>query len=94
MDDPDQVRTRTDFEERCFECVRVLRPDIEHHARSAAGAELTLDEEDLVRAPLLRVPPSILLGAADRPGIQFHLVCWNRANCLVEGVDEPYWPPT
>lgn len=40
--------------------------------------------------PLLRIPPMTLLGEANQESY-FHMVCWNYANCVVEGIVEPYW---
>jgi hypothetical protein len=88
LDDPAQVRTHTDFEERCIVCIEQLRPQILDLATIAGS--LTLEEEDAVCEPLLRIPPMALLGEVD-DRCYFHMICWNDANCVAEGVVEPYW---
>jgi hypothetical protein len=88
LDDPTQVRTHTDFEQRCTACVEQLRPEILDSARHAGS--LTIEEENAVREPLLRIPPMSLLGEVDDRSY-FHMMCWNDANCVAEGVEEPYW---
>ncbi len=76
LDDPTQVRTHTAFEERCIVCIERLRPQILDLATIASS--LTLEEEDAVCEPLLRIPPMALLGEVnDR--CYFHMICWNDA---------------
>ena len=88
LNDPAQVRTHTDFEERCIVCIEQLRPEIADLARFADS--LTIEEEDAVCEPLLRIPPMALLGELNDQ-CYFHMACWNDANCVTEEVLEPYW---
>lgn len=88
LDDPAQVRTGTDFEERCIDCIEQLRPEIVDLAKVASS--LTLEEEDAASGPLLRIPPIALLGEINDQ-CYFHMICWNDANCVAEEVVEPYW---
>jgi hypothetical protein len=88
LDDPGQVRTHSDFEERCIVCIEQLRPEVLDFAKIASS--LTFEEEDAADEPLLRIPPMVLLGEVDEQ-CYFHMVCWNDANCVVEEVVEPYW---
>jgi hypothetical protein len=88
LDDSTQLRTHTDFEERCIVCIEQLRPEIVDFAKIASS--LTLEEEDAALEPLLRIPPLVILGELDDQ-CYFHMTCWNDANCVVEEVLEPYW---
>ncbi len=87
LDDPRQVRTGTDFERRSLACLRELRPEVGHLADFAEA--LSFDEQDNAVEPLLRIPPSVVLGEVSADSY-YHLACWNEANALVEGVQRPY----
>jgi hypothetical protein len=50
--------------------------------------EASVDVEEELRQALLLIPAETVLGQAD-PEHWFHLVCWNDANCLLEGVGTP-----
>jgi hypothetical protein len=79
--EPDQVRTGSDFEARCFAALEALRPALDD-VRS-------WDEAEVGAASLLRIPPLTILGEVS-PDWAFDLVCWNGANGLAEGVRRPY----
>jgi hypothetical protein len=83
LDDPGQLRTGTDFEDRCLRCVEELRPIVD------GVAERPLAEQDDIFMPLVLVPPRVIIGD-DGPGSQFNLVCWNQANAVAEGAQRPY----
>ncbi|GAA0926751.1 hypothetical protein [Pseudonocardia zijingensis] len=85
LDDPRQIRTGSDFETRSLTCIEQLRPLI----GELAERDATFEEEERARDPLLWIPPMTILGEAG-PGWPFHLVCWNTANALAEGVETPY----
>lgn len=87
-DDTSQLMTHSDFENKSFACVDQLHPDIGWVAGRPVE-DITFDEQEQARGPLLRVPPAVLLGEAD-PESYFHLVCWNEANSLAEGFETPY----
>lgn len=86
--DARQRRTGSDFEARCLACVELLRPLI-GDVSERDGAEVPFEQQERARDPLLWIPPMTILGEAS-PGWPFHLVCWNEANSLVEGVQTPY----
>lgn len=88
LDDPSQVKTHSDFENKSIACVEQLRPEIEELAGTPAE-NISFDEQEGAREPLLRVPPLTLLGEVN-PECYFHLVCWNEANSLMEGVQARY----
>lgn len=88
LDDPSQVKTHSDFENKSIACVEQLRPEIGELAGKPAE-NISLDEQEDAREPLLRIPPMTLLGEVN-PECYFHLVCWNEANSLIEGVQTPY----
>lgn len=87
LHDPGQLRTGSDFETRCLTCVEQLRPLIGDLAGRAA--EVPFEQQERARDPLLWIPPMTILGDAS-PGWPFHLLCWNEANSLAEGVQTPY----
>lgn len=86
--DPAQLRTGTAFEAAALECVELLRPDLGEPAARPAE-EVSFEEQEHLREPLLRVPPLTMLGEVN-PDCYYHLVCWNHANSLLEGVQTPY----
>ncbi|WP_345609733.1 hypothetical protein [Pseudonocardia adelaidensis] len=88
LPDPRQLRTGSDFETRSLACVERLRPLIGDLAERDA-AEVTFEQQERSRDPVLWIPPMTILGEAG-PGWPFHLLCWNEANSLVEGVQTPY----
>jgi hypothetical protein len=88
LNDPQQLRTGSDFETRSFACVEQLRPLIGDLAERDA-ADVSCEQQKLAREPLLWIPPLAILGEAS-PGWPFHLLCWNEANSLAEGVQTPY----
>ena len=83
LGEPEQMRTGSDFEARCLEAVRELRPVV----GGLSGA--SLDAQDGVLDVLTQIPPLLILGDAG-PESHFDLVCWNEANSLAEGVQRPY----
>jgi hypothetical protein len=88
LDDPQQARTGSDFEARSLTCVEKLRPLIGELAERDPS-EVSFEQQENAREPLLWVPPMEILGEAS-PGWPFHLLCWNEANSLAEGVQTPY----
>lgn len=88
LDDPSQVTTHSDFENKSMACIEQLRPEIGELA-GRPTQDIPFDEQEAAREPLLRVPPMTLLREVN-PECYFHLVCWNEANSLVEGVQTPY----
>jgi hypothetical protein len=88
LSDPRQRRTGSDFETRSLACVEQLRPLIGDLAERDV-AEVTFEQQECAREPLLWIPPMTILGEAG-PGWPFHLLCWNEANSLAEGVQTPY----
>jgi hypothetical protein len=88
VDDPRQLRTASDFETRCLVCVDKLRPLIADVAERDP-AEVSFEQLEQARDPLLWIPPMTVLGEAS-PGWPFNLLCWNEANSLAEGVQTPY----
>jgi hypothetical protein len=83
LDDPTQMRTGSDFENRCLAAVQELRPLVV--GLSAAS----LDAQDSVLDVLTQIPPLTILGDGG-PESHFDLVCWNEANSLAEKVQRPY----
>jgi hypothetical protein len=81
--DPEQMRTGSDFEERCLAAVDELAPMV------AGLSGRSLDDQDGVRDVLVNVPPWTILGECERES-HFDLVCWNEANALSEDVQRPY----
>ncbi len=88
LGDPAQEKTHTAFEDKSIACVEQLRPEVGEIAKKPAE-EIPFDTQESVREPLLRIPPMVLLGEFG-PESYFHLVCWNEANSLVEGMQTPY----
>jgi hypothetical protein len=88
LGDPGQLRTGTDFEARCLQCVEELRPIVGGMAARPIE-EVPFSEQDDVFVPLALVPPRVVLGD-DGPDSQFNLVCWNQANAVAEGAQRPY----
>jgi hypothetical protein len=88
LGDPAQLRTHTDFEDRCVDALRRLHPLVDGFADRRPEAD-PLDVDDAIRAHLVSVPPSAVLGEY-LPGSSFDLLCWNAANCLAEGIRPPY----
>jgi hypothetical protein len=86
LDDPRQLRTGSDFETRSLACVGQLRP---HISDLAERDDVTFEEEERAREPLLWILPMTILGEAS-PSWPFNLLCWNEANSLAEGVQTPY----
>lgn len=87
IDDPRQLRTGTDFERRSIACMRELEPEVGQLADFVEAA--SFEEQDAAVEPLLRIPPTLLLGEVN-PDCYFHLACWNEANAVAEGVQTPY----
>lgn len=87
-DDPAQTMTHSDFENKSLACVEQLHPEIGGITEKAIE-DITFDEQEAVREPLLRIPPMAVLGQTG-PEYYFHLVCWNEANSLIEGFQTPY----
>ena len=87
-DDVSQVMTHSDFENKSVACLEQLYPEI-GWVTERSVEDVTFDEQESVREPLLRIPPMALLGEVS-PESYFHLVCWNEANSLVEGFETPY----
>lgn len=88
LDDLSQERVHTDFENKSIICVEQLRPEIGELANKPIE-DISLDAQEEAREPLLRIPSTVFFGKADRESY-FHLVCWNEANSLVEGMQTPY----
>lgn len=88
VDDPTQRRTDTGFEHRSIECLRRLHHVVGEYVAGLPDTASVL-EEDRLHEPLVTVPPSVLLGSAGREQ-SFEMVCWNNANCLVEGITTPW----
>lgn len=86
--DATQVMTHSDFENRSIACADQLQPAIGWVTERSVD-DISFDEQEAVREPLLRIPPTALLGEAG-PENYFHLVCWNAANSLIEGFETPY----
>jgi hypothetical protein len=88
IDDPGQRRTGTGFERRSMDCVRELHPVVGAYA-TGLPETASVVEEDRLWKPLVDIPPTILLGSA---GLEqsFDMVCWNDANCLLEGITTPW----
>ncbi len=80
--------THSGFENKSIACVEQLCPELAELAEMSAE-DIPFDEQEDARELLLRVPPMTLLGEVN-PECYFHLVCWNEANSLVEGVETPY----
>jgi len=87
--DPDQIRTGSDVEARSLAVVEELRPILGPLA-ARGDDQLTLDELDGAVAPVLDIPPRVILGD-DGPDRYFDLVCWNEANAVAEGMQRPYF---
>ena len=83
LDDPDQLRTGSDFETRCLAVVRELRPMVN------GLSQASLDDQDGVIDVLTQIPPLLILGECE-PESHFDLVCWNEANSLAENAQRPY----
>ena len=83
LDDPGQLRTGSDFETRCLDAVRELRPIVS--GLSAAS----FDEQESVIDVLTGIPPLLILGECEHES-HFDLICWNEANSLAENVQTPY----
>jgi hypothetical protein len=79
LDDPAQMRTGSDFETRCLDAVRELRPMV------SGLSEASIDEQDGVIDVLTEIPPLLILGECE-PESHFDLICWNEANSLAENV--------
>jgi hypothetical protein len=88
LDDPEQLRTGSDFEARSLACIEHLRPRVGSLAERD-DSEVSFEEQERARDPLLWIPPMTILGEASS-GWPFHLLCWNEANSLAEGVQTPY----
>jgi len=88
LGDPTQVRTGTDFETRCVSAVEQLHPILGDIAERPVD-EVPFDEQEALHEPLLRIPPMAILGEVG-DDCSFHLLCWNEANSLAEGVQTPY----
>ncbi|VTU41389.1 hypothetical protein H4P1_00021 (plasmid) [Variovorax sp. PBS-H4] len=88
LDDPHQLRTGTAFETACLRSVDMLGPYLDRWD-SASLTSASLDEVEALRPPLLEIPATILVGGAGREA-HLELRCWNRANCLLEGIISPY----
>ena len=88
VEDSTQRRTGTAFERRSIDCLRRLHPVVGAYAAGLPETASVVEEEQL-REPLVTTPPTTLLGSA---GLEqsFDMVCWNDANCLVEGVTTPW----
>jgi hypothetical protein len=88
LDDPEQLRTGSDFEARSLACIEQLRPRIGGLAERD-DSEVSFEDQERARDPLLWIPPMTILGEASS-GWPFHLLCWSEANSLAEGVQTPY----
>ncbi len=89
LGDPTQRRTHSDFECRGVRTLEHLHSVVEDFTEHCPDAT-PLDQDDALIQPFYAVPAELLLGEHG-PGSSFDLICWNAANCALEGIRRPYW---
>ena len=87
LDDPDQRRSTSWWEQAGWECIAQLRGPL---AEVAADPQRHATRDDEIARPwLLRIPPVVLVGRASHDA-HFPMACLNAAGSLGEGAISPY----
>jgi hypothetical protein len=87
LDDPNQRRSTSRWEQAGLDCIAQLREPL---AEVAADPQRHAARDEEIAAPsLLRIPPTVLVGRAT-PDAYFPMACLNAAGSLREEAITPY----